>query len=120
MFCCSRLTLRCFPAGIAILPCVVSILAASPGDPKTISPPAAAIVIGFVGGFVHNDNAVHEEVRLAAHLRDERPGGMQTRIFKNREGRQAHEAILQLLAGSDGALSDEEKRAAHIVLYGHS
>jgi hypothetical protein len=120
MFFRSRLTLRWFPAGIVILSCVVSIRAASPGDPKTVSPPAAAIVIGFVGGFVHNNDAVHEEVRLAAHLRDERPGGMQTRIFRNREGRQAHEAILQLLGAADRTLSDDEKRAAHIVLYGHS
>ncbi len=85
------------------------------------SAPATSIVIGFVGGYVHNNNALHEEVKLAAHLRDDRPSGMQARIFKNHEGRQAHEAVLEMLgAKPDGAPSDQEKRAAHIVLYGHS
>jgi|SRR5579863_5890874 len=82
---------------------------------------AGVIVIGFVGGFVRQNNAVHQEVQLATHLREEYPAGMQARIFKNRQGRQAHQAVLQWLdADHDGALSDDEKRAARIVLYGHS
>jgi hypothetical protein len=83
--------------------------------------PGSSIVIGFVGGFVHNNNALHEEVKLAKHLRDDYPAGLQARIFKNHEGRQAHQAVLELLgANAGGTLSDAEKRAAHIVLYGHS
>ncbi len=88
--------------------------------PKATSPPGL-IVIGFVGGRVHHDNAIHKEVQLAAHLKDEYPSGLQAEIFENHQGRQAHVKILKLLdADSSGSLSDEEKRAARIVLYGHS
>jgi hypothetical protein len=84
-------------------------------------PKAGVIVIGFVGGMVHHDNSVHKEVQLAAHLRSEFPTGMQAEIFENRQGRQAHQAILKLLdADRDGTLTKQEKQAARIVLYGHS
>ena len=79
------------------------------------------IVIGFVGGFVRRNDTVHQEVQLAAHLRKQYPAGMQVRIFENRQGRQAHREVLEMLdADRDGALSDREKRTARIVIYGHS
>jgi hypothetical protein len=79
------------------------------------------IVIGFVGGRVHHDNAIHKEVQLAAHLRHTYPTGLQAEIFENHQGRQARLAILKLLdADRNGSLSNEEKQAARIVLYGHS
>ncbi len=78
-------------------------------------------MIGFVGGFVRHTNAVHQEVQLATRLRNEYPAGVQVRIFENRQGRRARQAVLQLLdAGHNGTLSSEEKRRARIVLYGHS
>jgi hypothetical protein len=84
-------------------------------------PSSGSIVIGFVGGFVRHNNTIHQEVRLATHLSNEYPAGMQARIFENRQGRQAHEAILQLLdTNRDRTLTDAEKGTAHIVLYGHS
>jgi hypothetical protein len=98
-----------------------SVIFAAPSELEKISPASPSIVIGFVGGFVHNNNSVHEEVKLATHLQDTHPGAMQVRIFRNHEGRQAHDAVLQMLrASADGTLSDGEKRGAHIVLYGHS
>jgi hypothetical protein len=36
--------------------------------PETKRPGPAAIVIGFVGGLVRHDNAVHSEVQLASRL----------------------------------------------------
>jgi hypothetical protein len=97
---------------LSILSCQA--YAASPPD-------AGVIVIGFVGGRVHHDNAVHKEVQLAAHLRSEYPTGIQAEIFENHQGRQALAAILKLLdSDHNGTLSDAEKRAARIVLYGHS
>jgi len=79
------------------------------------------IVIGFVGGFVRHNDTVHQEVQLAANLRKQYPNRMQVKMFENRQGRQAHREVLEMLdADRDGGLSDREKRAARIVIYGHS
>lgn len=81
-----------------------------------------AIVIGFVGGYVSHDNAVHAEVRLAARLSGEYPAGsVHVEAFENHRGEQAHKKILRLLdADRDGSLSASEKQRARIILYGHS
>jgi hypothetical protein len=82
---------------------------------------AAVIVIGFVGGFVHRNDTVHEEVKLANHLSKDYPSGADVRIFENHSGRQAYTEVMRLLdSDHDGNLSAEEKRNARIVLYGHS
>jgi pimeloyl-ACP methyl ester carboxylesterase len=82
---------------------------------------AAVIVIGFVGGFVHHFDTVHQEVQLANHLRKDYPSEMQVEIFENHLGRQAHREIVRLLdSDHDGRLSSDEKLKARIVLYGHS
>lgn len=84
-------------------------------------PPPAVIVVGFVGGFVHQNDSVHKEVQMADHLQTEYPVAMQVKIFANHEGQQAHQAILQSLdSDADGIVSDHEKKLARIVLYGHS
>ena len=91
--------------------------AAEPTQPK--SPPI--IVIGFVGGFVKHDNAVHSEVQLAERLRQDYPSGVQVEVFENHRREKAHEQILQSLdSNKDGSLSAEEKRQARIIIYGHS
>ena len=82
---------------------------------------APAIVIGFVGGFVSPDDPVHSEVELAARLRKEYPSGVYVEVFDNRHTENAHKKILELLdAGHSGKLTDEEKKNARIILYGHS
>jgi hypothetical protein len=79
------------------------------------------LVIGFVGGRIRSDNAIHQEVQLATHLRQEYASRMEVRIFENHSGPRAHQEILRLLdANHDGALSADEKLKARIVLYGHS
>jgi hypothetical protein len=79
------------------------------------------LVIGFVGGRVKHDNAVHQEVQLANHLREEYPSGLDVEIFENHSGPLAHQAILRMLdSDHDGSLSSAEKSGARIVLYGHS
>jgi hypothetical protein len=92
------------------------------GAEKTVpSLSPGVIVIGFVGGFVKRNDTVHQEVQLAAHLREQYPARMQVRIFENRQGRQAHREVLEMLdANRDGQLSDRERRTARIVIYGHS
>jgi hypothetical protein len=87
-------------------------------DPVAVSP---AIVIGLVGGYVKHTNAVHAEVQLAAHLREEYPAGVYVEAFENHRGAQALRKIRQLLdADRDGSLSTAEKQQARIILYGHS
>jgi len=115
------LTLRWVPTWILVLALVLSNCVAAAEPARVAVPLSSVIVIGFMGGFVRQDNAVHQEVQLATHLRDEYPSGMQVRMFENRQGRQAHEAVLQMLdTDRDGTLSADEKRDARIVLYGHS
>lgn len=87
--------------------------------PLPAAPPL--IVIGFVGGFVRQNDTVHQEVQLANHLRRDNPTEMKVEIFANHLARQAHQEILHLLdTDRDGRLSAEEKSSARIVLYGHS
>jgi hypothetical protein len=100
---------------LAHSPRVVS--AAQPGAPNSSSP----IVIGFVGGFISHDNAVHGGVQLAERLRKEYPAQVHVEVFENHRGEQAHQQILRLLdADHDGKLSPEEKQSARIIIYGHS
>jgi pimeloyl-ACP methyl ester carboxylesterase len=89
-----------------------------PTDPSTISP---VIVIGFVGGFVSHDNMIHSEVQVAAHIRAAYPAGVYAEAFENHKGKKAYFEVLRVLdANHDCKLSDDEKRNARIILYGHS
>jgi len=79
------------------------------------------VVVGFVGGFVHHNDAAHQEVQLADRLRKDYSSGVDVKIFANHFAAQAHQQILQSLdADHDGTLSAQEKHDARIVLYGHS
>jgi hypothetical protein len=79
------------------------------------------IVIGFVGGFVRHDNAIHREVRLAAQLRKDYPAGTYVEVFENHRGDSARQQILlRLDTNHDGSLSLAEKQNARIIIYGHS
>jgi len=109
---------RCLPAVVLVLSflCCNRNAASAEAFPQ---PPA--IVIGFVGGFVHNDAKGHKEVQLAADLRKDYPSGVDVEIFANHLERSAYQEILRLLdTDHNGKLSADEKRNAHIVLYGHS
>jgi len=80
-----------------------------------------AIVIGFVGGFIRHDNRIHGGVQIADRLRKDYPSGVYIEVFENHRGEQAHQLILRLLdTDHDGSLSAEEKKNAHIIIYGHS
>jgi hypothetical protein len=79
------------------------------------------IVIGFVGGFVSHDDSVHSPVQVADRIRKDYPSNVYVRVFENHRRELAHQLILKLLdTNHDGALSDEEKRNARIILYGMS
>ncbi|MGA9144589.1 MAG: hypothetical protein WB007_12610 [Candidatus Acidiferrales bacterium] len=96
-------------------------LSALPAGAASASATPPAIVIGFVGGFISHDNAVHGGVQLAAQLRKDYPSSVHVQVFENHHGEQAHQEILRLLdTNHDGKLSLEEKQNARIIIYGHS
>lgn len=79
------------------------------------------IVVGFVGGVVKHDDPIRSEVKLAEHLRAGYPSGVFVEIFENRHREKAlHVILTQLGADRSGLLSENEKRRARIILYGHS
>ena len=88
---------------------------------KAEAPAPKIIVIGFVGGFVRHDDAVHSGVQLAARIRRDYPASAYISTFENHRGEDAHHAVLRALdLNHDGHLTAEEKRNARIVIYGHS
>jgi len=79
------------------------------------------IVIGFLGGYVRHDDAVHTTVQVAKSLREIYPNAIHVATFENRRMSDAHELIVRLLgAKTADELTEEQKRSAHIILYGHS
>jgi hypothetical protein len=83
--------------------------------------PSQTIVIGFVGGFANPQDVKHPEVLFAAILRQHYASGLHAQIFSNHDGIDALHYVLALLdTNRDGVLSDDEKKAARIIIYGHS
>jgi len=128
--CAVRLVSAC---GCAFLLLCASLLATAtqhaPVEPQapgahnqyTASAKSPAIVVGFVGGYVQHEDAVHAPVQLAERLRGAYPSGVHVEVFENRRREQAFQEILKLLdADHDGTLSEREKREARIVIYGVS
>jgi len=99
------------------------LLGAVDGAPRPLETTAAPsnIVIGFVGGFVGHNDQHHGPVQLAEQMRRTFPKDTYIRVFENRRRKSAHDEILRLLdTDHDGALSEEEKARARIILFGHS
>jgi hypothetical protein len=95
--------------------------AAAVASSVSSSPASPVIVIGFVGGYVSRNNLSHMEAHLAAQIRAAYPTGVYAAAFENHRRNSAYEAILHALdANHDGHLSEREKDAARIILYGHS
>jgi hypothetical protein len=80
----------------------------------------SAIVVGFVGGFVHADDIRHGEVKMVEQLRATYGDRVHVELFRNREKTKAHESILRWLgSNSDGSLSGERHQMP-IILFGNS
>ena len=78
------------------------------------------IIIGFVGGFVSEDDAKHPEVQFAAYLRHRYPL-IEAVVFGNHHGRKAlHEVLRMLDSDGVGVLTPNEKKESTIIIYGHS
>jgi hypothetical protein len=118
----------CIP-GLARILCfflLVAVVCAEAGPAVPVittktSSSSPAIVIGFVGGFVKHDNAVHSTVQVVRHLRKQYASGTYIEAFENRNRKKAYQEIQRRLdVNKDGALSTEEKQNARIVIFGHS
>jgi hypothetical protein len=94
---------------------------AANAEPVRTNNDSRPIVIGFLGGYVRHDDAVHTTVQVAKSLRETYPNAIHVATFENRRMNDAHDLILSLLGAKTArGLTDEQKRAAHIILYGHS
>ena len=79
------------------------------------------IVVGFMGGRVHAGNLVHKEALLARNLDQQFPNIVHAMTFANHHERDALRFVLGMLGRKkDGNLSEGEKSAARIVIFGHS
>ncbi len=119
--------MKLFSYFCAALFCFLALATAKAAEPVNSShAPASArvpasIVVGFVGGFVRHDDFRHVPVQLARRLSEAYPAGTWIRTFENHHFQDAYRAVLQQLdTNHDGILSDEEKRNARIILFGHS
>jgi pimeloyl-ACP methyl ester carboxylesterase len=78
-------------------------------------------VIGFMGGRIHAGNLAHGEARLARDLDQQYSGAVEAMTFANHDEQHALRTLLALLDTShDGHLSEAEKSAARVVVFGHS
>jgi hypothetical protein len=83
--------------------------------------PQPLIVIGFMGGRIGAGNMAHKEAVIARDLDQRFPSAVNAMTFANHDERDALRTVVNLLDTSrDGRLSDAEKNAARIVIYGHS
>ncbi len=91
--------------------CSVASFAQPVCEPAPSITAGSAIVVGFVGGFVRQDDTKHPEVRYSACLQKRYPSRVRTRVFTNRQGKEALNQILKWRADGENA---------EIILYGHS
>jgi hypothetical protein len=93
----------------------------------TANDASPALVVGFVGGFVHNDDLRHSEVQITRQIQTIYGDRVRVLIYENRRSDEARRMILiwwKQEAG-DAAISAEksaghEPRSARIILFGHS
>jgi hypothetical protein len=130
-----ELVLQFRPLVITLL-CLFPVLSAradSPGSKSSATSPATVesepapaapvptIVIGFLGGFVRHDDAVHTTVQVAQSLQKDYSAAVHVETFENRRMSDAHGLILRLLSPDrKGDPTKDQKRAARVILYGHS
>ena len=115
------------PSCMQLLACLAVVICTALGQSQAQSPTeveaqaAPAIVIGFVGGFVHSDDTRHSEVQLIQQLQANYGNTVRARVFENRQRKQARKFILDSIAASTGhKQSENDKARTRIILFGHS
>jgi hypothetical protein len=99
-----------------------AVRANQPSEPDAVqAAPSRTLVIGFLGGFVRHDDAVHSTVQVAHNLQRDFAPIVRVATFENRRIDDAFSLILHFLGHDhEGMPTEEEKRDARIILYGHS
>jgi len=79
------------------------------------------IVVGFLGGYVSRDSPIRSEVKMAHRLSADYADAARIETFENRHMDAAYREILSFISdGPAGPISDEQKRRARVIIYGHS
>jgi pimeloyl-ACP methyl ester carboxylesterase len=119
---CGGAAIKVLPVGLRLSAVEAESSDDHPGQATEAAPlDGPVIIIGFVGGYVRHTDTVHSVVQVAARLRSELPSDAHIAVFENRRREQAHLDVLRILdAGRPGNPSEEEKKRARIILYGHS
>ncbi|MGO9338572.1 MAG: hypothetical protein ACLPY1_13815 [Terracidiphilus sp.] len=74
-----------------------------------------------MGGRIRAGNLNHGEARLTRDLNQRYPEAVHAITFANHHSHEAFRTVLALLdTSNDGRLSEAEKKAARIILFGHS
>lgn len=88
--------------------------------PEQTQPPRV-IVVGFLGGWVRNDDERHPEVQIIERLSMEQIPGVRVAAFENRREAKARKTVLHWLgADRKTAFSDRGRRNTTVILFGHS
>jgi hypothetical protein len=88
---------------------------------ETHAAPVPVLVVGFMGGRIKADNMVHLEAVIGQELKQRNSGEVTVLTFANHDGMLALNAVLNFIdTNGDHVMSDAEKRAARVVIYGHS
>ena len=118
---CAALALGVFAARSEAQHILAATNPTNPPAAEAVRPASKAIVIGFMGGMVKRDEPNRIEVKLAAKLREQYSDSAFVDTYKNANWKDAETKILSLLdTDKDGSVSDEEKKNARIILFGHS
>lgn len=110
-------------SGWAVLLAMAAPSAFAQGPPlaSRSSAHSPTVVLGFVGGFVKNDDSRHPEVQIIHRLSEQDSPALHAAVFQNRRTAEALEQVIRWLdTDGDGQLSAQEKQSARIILFGHS
>lgn len=80
-----------------------------------------ALVVGFMGGFVHSDDLRHSEVQIARQIQRTYGDRVQVRMFENREKAEARRFVLDWLSSEEReGRPDRKESDPLVILFGHS
>ena len=109
-----------------VLTCCVVVLtpkgsAAQTSSDSTKDIRTPALVVGFMGGFVHSDDLRHSEVQIARQIQRTYGDRVQVRMFENRERAEARRFVLDWVGSEERQRRlNREESDPLIILFGHS
>jgi hypothetical protein len=92
---------------------------------------APALVVGFVGGFVHSNDLRHSEVQITQQIQAAYGDRVRVLIYENRRSAEARKTILswlrkasesqapRIVGATEGPTANDDRRP-RIILFGHS